>query len=83
MIVKALSVELRGIANKIAKKTGAVYYMVNVEDADGSAYSFYCDDRNALPDGLKKGDIVNVVFDYAVYGDNKVLFFKKLEKVAV
>ena len=72
--VKSNSLELRGIANKTSAK-GTVYYTINTESSDGTPYAFYCPNANAFPDGLKKGDKVELTFD--------VSYFKGQEKLVV
>lgn len=57
--------ELRGIQSQVSKKTNNPYYLVYVEDVDNiKAFCFVCRDFNALPQGLKKGDIVKVTCTY-------------------
>lgn len=66
--------ELRGISNKTTK-SGTVYYVVNTEAEDGTPFGFYCPDSSAFPNGLKKGDMVNVIFE--------VTYFDKKERLVV
>lgn len=56
MNVVTEKVELRGITNKTTKN-GNVYYMLNVEDVDGSPWQFYCPNSEVFPTGLKKAII--------------------------
>lgn len=78
--VKSNPLELRGIANNTSKK-GNVYYTINTEAADGSPHAFYCPDAAALPQGLKKGDMVTVTFDVSYYKGNERLVVSKVDKV--
>lgn len=72
LTVTAKNLELRGIANR-AKKDGSVYYLVNVEDFEGTPYQFYCKDSSAFDDGLRRGSIVDVTFAYHKFGHNESL----------
>lgn len=81
LTVKSAPLELRGIANKTSNK-GNVYYTLNCESADGSPHALYCPDAKALPQGLKKGDMVSVSFDVSYYKGNEELIVSKVEKVA-
>lgn len=80
MKVKSATLELRGISNKVSSK-GTVFYMVNVEEDDGTALSFYCPKYDSLPQGLKKGDLVQLVFDYARFNQQERLTVSAVEKV--
>lgn len=80
MKVKSATLELRGISNKVSSK-GTVFYMVNVEEDDGTPLSFYCPKIEALPQGLKKGDLVNIVFDYTRFNQQERLMVSSVEKV--
>lgn len=79
--VKAESLELRGIANKTSNK-GNIYYTLNCESSDGSPHALYCPSSDALPQGLKKGDMVTVLFDVTYFKGNERLVVRKVEKVA-
>lgn len=72
-------VELRGISNQTNKK-GEVYYLVNVEEADGTPYQFYTKDKTVFPDGLRKGDIVDLVFTYRMFNGDGILSLFKVVK---
>lgn len=78
--VKAENLELRGIANH-TNKNNKTYQIVNAETADGTAYQFYCPDVNALPQGLKKGDAVHIIFDVKYFDRKERLEVSKVEKV--
>ena len=79
LIVTAKLVELRGVVNKFTK-SGTPYFLVNVEDNEGNPYQFYCKDFNALEQGLKKGDLVDVDFEYKKYNNEESLVIHKLYK---
>lgn len=53
LMVKSNPLELRGIAHKTTKQN-KVYYVVNCEEEDGTARSFYCPDSKAFSADLKK-----------------------------
>lgn len=70
--------ELRGVKNTKGKN-GNVYYVLLCESTKtGEPYQFYCPDANALPDGLKKCDYINLVLDYNQRYKNLVV--KQVEK---
>lgn len=72
--------ELRGIASKEGKNK--MYYSVNAETPDGTAYQFYCPDFNALPQGLNKGDQVRVYFNVRYFQGKERLEVCGVEKVS-
>ena len=80
LTVKSSPLELRGIANK-SSRNGNVYYVLNVESADGSPHALYCPNQEALPVGLRKGDMVSVSFEVAYFKGNERLVVAKVEKV--
>jgi len=82
MQVKAFGLELRGIANKVSPK-GTLYHIINVETEDGTPHALYCPKVDALPQALKKGEIVNVEFDYVTFGRNERLVVSKVERGTV
>lgn len=79
LTVKSAPLELRGVANNTSKK-GNVYYTLNVESSDGSPHALYCPDASALPQGLKKGDMVTVDFEVSYYRGNERLIVTKVAK---
>jgi hypothetical protein len=78
--VTSAPLELRGIANYTSKK-GNLYYTLNCESADGSPHALYCPKAEALPQGLKKGDIVKVTFEVTYFKGNERLVVDKVERV--
>lgn len=61
--VTAQALELRGIANATTKK-GNNYFTIQAETPDdGTAFSFYCPEVSALPEGLRKGMMVDITFN--------------------
>lgn len=78
--VQSEPLELRGVAHKAAK-SGNVYYVLNTETEDGSPCALYCPSSEALPQGLKKGDMVVVTFEVAHYQNSERLVVRKVEKV--
>lgn len=80
LTLKSTTLELRGVANR-QKKDGSVYYLLNVEDAEGTAEQLYCPNTDAIPQGLRKGDNVVVWFDVKKYQGNEYLVVCKVEKV--
>lgn len=81
LTVKSNLMELRGIAYKPKKSTGEVYYLVNAETEDGTAYSFYCPNSTAFDAGLKKGDMVEITFEVSYYNNKERLIVSKVEAV--
>lgn len=81
LTVIANKLELRGVVNKTSKN-GTVYYVLNMEDAEGTPMQFYCPESNALPQTLRKGDKVNVTFEVKSYKGTDKLIVRKVEKVA-
>ena len=78
LTLKTNKMELRGVQTQTSKK-GNTYYIVYCEDTESvQPFKFFCKDFNALPQGLKKGDIVQVVVEYNSF---KELTVKKIEKV--
>lgn len=76
--LKTHRLELRGIKNNVSQKTGSVYYVINCEDVDGEPFSFFCKDVGALPEGLKKGDIIVLNLTYNKYKDLNVVRVDKV-----
>lgn len=65
--------ELRGIESKISKK-GSSYFVLFCEVAEnGSPVQFICRDYNKLPQGLKKGALINLVLTMNKYKDLDVI----------
>jgi len=81
LTLKSTPLELRGIANRF-KKDGNVFYLLNVENEEGTPHQLYCPNPDALPQGLKKGDLVEVVFHMKKYENNEYLVVHKVEKVS-
>lgn len=77
--VKSNALELRGIATKTPTPV-KVYYMLNVEGPDGTPYSLYCPNGNALPQGLKKGDNIFVTFEVRYYQGKERLVVVQVER---
>lgn len=61
--LSARKMELRGIGNETSKK-GNVYHVLRCENEEGEAFQFFCRSADAFPTGLKKGDIIDVLFEY-------------------
>lgn len=80
MTVKSNPVELRGVLNK-SSQNGKVYYIINVESDGGTPHALYCPDAAALPAGLQKGDMIEVLFDVSYYKGNEKLSVSKVFKV--
>lgn len=79
LTVKSSPLELRGIANK-SSRNGNQYYLLNVESADGSPHALYCPKFEALPAGLKKGDMVCVTFEVSYFKGNERLVISHVER---
>lgn len=79
LTLECKDLELRGIANKTSQNN-KVYYILYVENVEGKPYNFYCPDASALPQGLKKGDTVNVSFDLSYYKGQERLTVSKVSK---
>lgn len=79
MKVKTNPLELRGIANK--HSSNKVYYMVNLEEDDGTAVALYAKDASGFPAGLKKGDKVVAVCEVVRFDRQERLVCVGLEKV--
>lgn len=79
LTVKSLPLELRGIVNNVSKN-GKAYYTLNVETQDGTPHALYCPDFNALPQGLKKGDVIAVTFNVHRYQNQERLVVSKVER---
>ena len=79
LTVKSTSVELRGIRNDVSKN-GKAYYTLNVETADGTPHSLYCPDFNAIPQGLKKGEMIRVTFNVHRYQNQERLVVCGVER---
>ena len=67
----AKNLELRGIAHRVNKETGNLYYLLNVEDDEGTPYQFYAKDSSNFEQGLKKGDMVDISFVYLKFGKDE------------
>lgn len=80
LCMKSLPLELRGVQNRLTKG-GKAYYLLNVENEDGMPYQLYCPNSNALPQGLKKGDMVTVTFAYTVFDRQERVYVTQVEKV--
>ena len=80
LTVKSSPLELRGIANK-SSRNGNQYYVLNVESADGSPHALYCPSFEALPQGLKKGDMVEIDFEVSYFKGNERLIVSSVKKV--
>lgn len=80
LTLKSTPLELRGIANRF-KKDGSIYYLLNVENDEGTPHQLYCPTPEAVPQGLKKGDKVVVLFHMKTYNNNDYLVVSKVEKV--
>lgn len=80
LTVKSTPLELRGIANKTSK-TGKIYYVLNCETDDGTPHALYCPSADALPSGLKKGDIITVDFQVSSYKGSERLVATHVDKV--
>ena len=80
LTVKSEPLELRGVANRV-KKTGELYYLLNVEDAEGTPHQLYCPDPDAVPQGLRKGENIVVTFHVKQYERTEYLVVNKVEKV--
>lgn len=80
LTLKSNPLELRGVANR-TKKDGNVYYILNVENEEGTPHALYCPNPNALPQGLRKGDNVVVEFHVKKYNGAEYLVVNKVEKV--
>lgn len=81
MVTISQPVELRGIINRQGKNNN-VYYMIAVEDENAERFQFYCRTATALPQGLKKGDMVKIHFNHDMYGakeQREVLMVEKAE----
>lgn len=81
LTVKSSPLELRGIANK-SSRNGNQYYVLNVESSDGSPHALYCPKFEALPQGLKKGEMVQVTFEVSYFKGNERLVVTAVERSA-
>ena len=80
LTLKTDVMELRGISSQVSKKTQQPYYVVFCEDVSTcEPFKFVCRDFNALPQGLKKGDLVSVTVSYNTYKDLNVLKIERAE----
>lgn len=77
LTVTSCPLELRGIANRVSGN-GKTFHVLNCESADGSPHALYCPSVEALPAGLKKGDMVCVTFDVRTYDRNERLVVKSV-----
>lgn len=82
LTVKAEKLELRGVMNQTSAKTGKVYYILHTETSAGEPHQLFCPEASALPQGLKKGDLVNVTFDVQRYKQNERLVVAKVERAS-
>lgn len=78
--VTSETLELRGISSSTSKK-GNAYYTINAETRDGSPYQFYCPHFEALPQGMKKGEFIRIIFEVKYFKGNERLEVHKVEKV--
>lgn len=70
--------ELRGLKNASSKK-GNTYYILNCEDTQsGDPYQFYCPKADVFPEGMKKGDKVQITL---IYNKFKTLVVAGVKKV--
>lgn len=79
LTVTSCKLELRGVANK-ESKNGKVYHVINCEYEDGTPYAFYCPNVSAIPAGLKKGDMVVIVFSVEYFKNNERLVVAEIKK---
>lgn len=80
LTLTARNLELRGIANK-QNKDGKTFYLINVEDDEGSPYQFYTGESSVFEQALKRGDKVAIDFEYRTFQRElslKVLSVRKL-----
>lgn len=78
LTLKTNKMELRGVQTQTSKK-GNTYYILYCEDTEKvEPYKFFCKEFNALPVGLKKGDMVQLSVQYNSF---KELTVTKVEKV--
>ena len=61
--LSAKKLEVRGVANATSKK-GNVYYILRCENYEGEPFQFCARTADVFPKGLKKGDFVDVFFDF-------------------
>lgn len=78
--VTSSPMELRGVVNK-SSKSGKMYYVLNVESADGTPHALYCPNVDALPQGLKKGDSVLVSFSLTSFNGQERYYVTKVTRV--
>lgn len=57
--LSAKKMEVRGLANEQSKK-GNVYYILRCESVEGEPFQFFARSPEVFPQGLKKGDIVDL-----------------------
>lgn len=81
LTVKSSPMELRGVAHRPKRNSDKVYYLVNAETEDGTAYSFYCPNPSSFGAGLKKGDMVEITFEVSYYNNKEQLIVSKVEAV--
>lgn len=77
LTVTTCPLELRGIANKTTSN-GRTYYVLNCESNDGTPHAMYCPSADALPAGLKKGDMVTMLCDVRTYDRSERLIVKSV-----
>lgn len=66
--------ELRGIQSKVSQKTQKAYYILLCEDIESTEqYKFLCKDFNKIPQGLKKGDHIELRLAYNIFKEFDVL----------
>lgn len=79
MVLVTEKLELRGVKN-VSTKDNKVYYLLNCENIHtGEPCQFYCKDYSVIPQGLKKGDNVEIKVDYNARF--KSLVVKEVKKV--
>lgn len=79
LIVKTTPLELRGISSKVSGK-GKMYYNINVESEDGSPHSLYCPNVDALPAGLKKGQMIIATCEIVKFGKEEKLVVNQVQR---
>lgn len=80
MVLSTEKLELRGIKN-VTSKENKVYYLINCENIHtGEPLQFYCKDINVIPQGLKKGDSIEIKVDFNLR--YKSLVVKEVKKVS-
>ncbi len=78
LTLKTNKMELRGVQTQVSKK-GNSYYIVYCEDVDScKPFQFFCKEFNALPQGLKKGDMVEITVEYNSFKELSVVKVSKV-----